>query len=198
MARKRRLPYECFTCGQRFKNAQAVRGHRRHCRYPRLKRQAEAQAADQPEPATRFGKRPGPLSQEGKLLALDAWEGLEQLQRVAQRIGTVANIMADMNVGGQYERAMEWAKIYWVLDDCLRDFDPMLPSFRLDRGVLFGTYTGMRHLKERWIKERVSSFFRPDLEPDGLDEATRSMLLDEEAKFVRLIDQLKRLVVAAP
>lgn len=198
MARKRLLPYECYSCGKCFKSAQAVRGHRRHCRYPRLRRQAEAQAAAQPVPATRFEKRPGPLSQEGKLLALDAWEGLEQLQRAAQRFGTVANIMAEMNIEGHYEQAKEWAKIYWIMDDCLRDLDPMLPVFRLDRGVLFGMYTIIRTLKERWIEERVSSFFRPALEPDGLDEATRTMLFEEEAKFVRLIDQLKRLVVAAP
>jgi hypothetical protein len=45
MARKRRLPYDCFACGKRFRNAQGVRAHRRTCRYPRLKRQGEAQAA---------------------------------------------------------------------------------------------------------------------------------------------------------
>ena len=198
MARKSRLPYDCFACGKRFKNAQAVRGHRRHCRYPRLKRQAEAQAAAQPGTATRIGKRPGPLSQEAKLLSLDAWEGLEQLHRTARHFRTVASSMAAMNVEREFERAKEWAEIYRVLDDCLRDFDPMLPSFRLDRGVLFGIYTSMRHLKERWIEQRVSSFFRPALEPDGLDEATRTMLREEEAEFTRLIDQLKRLVVAAP
>jgi hypothetical protein len=106
--------------------------------------------------------------------------------------------MAAMNDEREFERAKEWADIYRVLDDALRDFDPMLPSFRLDRGVLFGIYTSMRHLKERWIEERVSSFFRPALEPDGLDEATRTMLREEEAEFTPLIDQLKRLVVAAP
>jgi hypothetical protein len=106
--------------------------------------------------------------------------------------------MAAMNVAGEFERAKEWADICRILDDVLRDFDPMLPSFRLDRGVLFGIYASMRHLKERWIKERISSFFRPALEPDGLDEATRTMLRDEEAQFIRLIDQFKRLVVAAP
>jgi hypothetical protein len=103
-----------------------------------------------------------------------------------------------MNVEHEFERAKEWAEIYQVLDDCRRDFDPMLPSFRLDRGVLFGMYTSMRHLKERWIDQRVSSFFRPALEPDGLVEETRTMLREEEAEFTHLIDQLKRLTVAAP
>lgn len=103
-----------------------------------------------------------------------------------------------MNDAREFERAQEWADIERVLDTCLRDLDPMLPVFRLDRGVLFGMYTIIRHLKERWLKERVSSFFRPALEPDGLDEATRTMLREEEVEFTRLIDQLKRLVVAAP
>jgi len=198
MARTSRLPFDCFTCGKRFKNAQAVRGHRRHCRYPRLKREAEAQAATQPETATRIGKRPGPLSQEAKLLALDVWEGLEQLHRTARHFRTVASSMAAMNVAGEFERAQEWADIDRVLDACLRDLDPMLPVFRLDRGVLFGIYTTIRSLNQRWMVQRVSSFFRPALEPDGLDEATRTMLREEEAEFTRLIDQLKRLVVAAP
>ena len=198
MARKRRLPYECYSCGKCFKSAQAVRGHRRHCRYPRLKRQAEAQAADQPVQVTRFGKRPGPLGQEGRLLALDVWEGLEQLQRTARHFRTVASCMAAMNFADEFERAKEWADIYRVFDDALRNFDPMLPSFCLDRGVLFGIYARIRHIKERWIKERVSSFFNPALEPDGLDEATRTMLCEEEAEFTRLIDLLKRLVAAAP
>jgi hypothetical protein len=106
--------------------------------------------------------------------------------------------MAAMNDEREFERAKEWAKIYQILDDCLRDFDPMLPSFRLDRGVLFGMYTIIRSLKQRWMVQRVSSFFRPALEPDGLDEATRTMLREEEAEFTRIIDQLKRLVAAAP
>ena len=198
MARKRRLPFDCFTCGKCFKNAQAVRGHRRHCRYPRLKREAEAQAAAQPGTATRVGKRPGPLSQEAKLLTLDTWEGLEELQRTARHFRTVASSMAAMNVEREFERAKEWAEIYQVLDDCRRDFDPMLPSFRLDRGVLFGIYDIICHLNARWIQQRVCSFFRPAQEPDGLDEETRTMLREEEAEFSRLIDQLKRLIVAAP
>lgn len=190
--------YDCFACGKRFKNPQAVRGHRRHCRYPRLKREAEAQAASQPVPDTRVGKRPGPLSQEAKLLSLDAWEGLEQLQRTARHFRMVASSMAAMNVAGECERAKEWADIDRVLDDCLRDLDPMLPVFRLDRGVLFGMYNIIRTLKERWRAQRIGERRFVETEPDGLDPEFRLALREEEAEFTRLIDQLKRLVVAAP
>lgn len=198
MARKPRLPYECFSCGKRFQGAQAVRGHRRHCRYPRLKRQAEAQVARQPATTPRVETRPGPLSHEAKLLLLDVQVELEQLQRVTLHFATVANIMAGMNVAGQYARAKDWAEMYWVLDNCLRDLDPMLPVFRLNRGVLFRTYNIIRNLKDRWIEQRVSSFYRADLEPDGLDESARTVLRAEEAQLTRLIEHLKRLVVAAP
>jgi hypothetical protein len=152
MARKRRLPFDCFTCGKRFENAQAVRGHRRHCRYPRLSGSLCLSLPLQPGTATRVGKRPGPLSQEAKLLTFDTWEGLEELQRTARHFRTVASSMAAINVEREFERAKEWAEIYRVLDDCRRDFDPMLPSFRLDRGVLFGIYVIIRHLNERWIQ----------------------------------------------
>ena len=198
MARKPRLAYECFSCGKRFKSAQAVRGHRRHCRYPRLKRQAEAQAEHQPVPTTPEGKRPGPLSQEAKLLLLNVQVEIEQLQRATRHFATVANIMAGMNVAGQYAKAKDWAEMYWVLDNCLRDLDPMLPLFRLDRGVLFRTYDIIRNLRERWIEQRMCGFYRAELEPDGLDESARTVLRAEEAQLTRLVEHLKRLVVAAP
>jgi hypothetical protein len=149
-------------------------------------------------PGTRFGKRPGPLSQEGKLLTLDAWEALEELQQTARQFHTVASFMAAGNVPRGCEQAKEWAAIYRALDNILRDFTPLLPLFRLDRGVLFSMYAGLRHLKARWIKERMRSFFNPAVEPDGFDATTRAALLEEEAVFTRLIDQFKRLVVAAP
>jgi hypothetical protein len=106
MARKSRLPYECYSCGKRFKNAQGVRGHRRHCRYPRLRREAEAQAAAQPgaapaqrnrgsttrerlqsspgEDADRMRRRPGPLGQETRLRLLEVQAAIEELHQNAK------------------------------------------------------------------------------------------------------------------
>ena len=68
--------------------------------------------------------------------------------------------MAAMNDEREFERAQEWADIDRVLDDCLRDLDPMVPSFRLDRGVLFGIYKIIRHIEERWLEERFADYGR--------------------------------------
>jgi hypothetical protein len=53
-----------------------------------------------------------------------------------------------MNVGRRYEHAQAWARMYQVIDDCVRELDPMLPVFQVDRRVLYGIYTTMRKLKE--------------------------------------------------
>jgi len=194
--KRRRRRYECFACGKLFNGPQALFGHRRHC--PRLKRQAEVQPTSQPQLTIRAGKRPGPLSQEAKLVSLDALEGLEQLVEVAKHFATVSNMLVRMNANEDDERAKTWTEIYQVLNNCHRDLESMLPAFHLDRGVLFGIYQALRRLKECWIKQRVCGADDPTLEPDGLSEEMRTALREEQAQFTRLIDQFKRLVAAAP
>lgn len=200
MARKSRLPYECYSCGTRFKSAQAVRGHRRHCRYPRLKRQAEAEAEAEPQPVTnaRLGKRPGPLGLEAKLLLLEVQDEIERLQQTAGRFAGMAYELARMNVAGLEEKAQFWAQVYQEIDDCLRDLDPMLPIFQLNRGVMFRIYNTMRKLKERWLVQRIGACRFAETEPDGLDPETRKTLSEEEAHLIRIVDHLRRLVAAAP
>lgn len=118
-----RLPFECYACGKRFRNAQAVRGHRRHCRYPRLRRQAEAEAGSEPRPITApssseerpqsahngdagsIRHRGGPLSHEGRLLLLDVQEAIEQRCDVAGQFAFMANELARMNVAGEHAHA---------------------------------------------------------------------------------------------
>lgn len=222
MARKRRLPYDCFACGMRFKNAQAVRGHRRHCRYPRLQRQAEAQAGSEPGASTaqhrsgsgsttterphsfhagdaaRVRRRPGPLSHEARLLLLEVQEAIEQLQQDAREFAGMAHEFARMNVAGQYEQAQDWARMSLALDDCLRELDPMLPAFQVNRVTMYQIYKSMRRLKEPWLTQRIRGCRLIESEPDGVDPESRQMLRDDEARFTRIIDQLKRLVAAAP
>lgn len=91
-----------------------------------------------------------------------------------------------------------WSSMYQTLDDCLQELAPMIPLFRLDRISLLTLYTRLRHLKELWMQQRVCGFQFASLEPDGLDEEARTALGAEAAQFARLIDQVKRLVAAAP
>ena len=220
MPRQSRLPYECYSCGRRFRNAQAVRGHRRHCQYPRLRREAEARAGAQPElptaqhssgsttrgrpqsaqggDADRVRRRPGPLSYETKLLLLEVQAAIEQLHQDAGHFAFWAHELTRMNVQGHDKHAQAWAQLYQEIDDCLRELDPMLPSFQVNRGTIHLIYTTMRRLKARWLAQRVSERRFVETEPDGLDPEFRLVLREEEAEFTRISDQLKRLVAAAP
>ena len=102
-----------------------------------------------------------------------------------------------MSVRGEHENEMAWRKMYETLDDSLRDLDQMLPWFRLERVLLFSIYNNIRGLKKRWVELRLCDFYRVGMEPDGLDEKTRTMLQAEEARVTSLVNQLKELVAAA-
>ena len=220
MARKRRLPFDCFACGKCFKSAQAVRGHCRHCRDARLTRQAQAEAAALPgTPATQRSndtiarerlrssqsgeadcsrRRPGPLSYDFKIVLLDAEDAIHQLHGTAEHFAYCAEVLARMNAAGMDARAQAWEEIRQVLDNYLRDLEPMLALFRLDRGALARIYNSMRRLKERWLIQRMAGYRFVETEPDGLDLETRKMLHEDEARLTRIIELLKRLVAAAP
>ena len=220
MARKRRLPFDCFACGKCFQSAQAVRGHRRHCRDARLTRQAQAEAVAQPgtpatqptgEPTSRerlrisqsgeadcSRRRPGPLSYEFRILLLDVEDAIHQLHGTAEHFAYCAEVLARMNVAGLDARAQAWEEVRQVLDNYLRDLEPMLAVFRLDRGALARIYHSMRRLTERWRIQRMAGYRFVETEPDGLDPETRKMLHEDEVRLSRIVEYLKRLVAAAP
>lgn len=218
MAQKHRLPFGCFACGKRFKNAQAVRGHCRHCRDARLNRQAEAggepgaavaqyrsglplsdaRRSAQGGNADPMRRRPGPLSHESKLLLLDAQDAIEQLQEDAGQFAVMTHEFARMSVPGYHEHAQAWAQIYQQIDDALRELDQMVPLFQLNQGAMFQIYNTMRRVKTRWRAQRIGERRIVETEPDGLDPAFRLALRDDDAQITRIIEHLKRLVAAAP
>jgi hypothetical protein len=85
-----------------------------------------------------------------------------------------------------------------VLDDYLRDLEPMLALFRLDRGAMFRIYNSMRRLKKHWRAQRIGERRFVETEPDGLAPEFRLELREEEAELTRIVEYLKRLVAAAP
>jgi len=84
---------------------------------------------------------------ETRLLLLEVQDALEGLQQAAGQFAVMANGLERMNVAGQKEKARFWIQAYQEIDDCLRDLDPMLPLFQLDRGAMFRIYHAMRKLK---------------------------------------------------
>ena len=143
-------------------------------------------------------RRPGPLSYETKLLLLEVQAAIEQLYQDAGHFAFWAHELTRMNVQGHDKHAQAWAQISQEIDDCLRELDPRLPSFQVDRGTIHLIDTAMRRLKARWLAQRISERRFVETEPDGLDPESRLVLREEEAEFTRIIDQLKRLVAAAP
>ncbi len=220
MARKPRLPFECYRCGKRWKTSQALFWHLRHHTYPRQPAQAEAEPGTVPlgtpvknhrgstlrkwlrpsQGAETDGmrRRPGPLSNDSRLLLLHTEAALDQLKQIARHYADWAQELTRMNVTGGYAHAQVWELIYQTLDDYLRDLDPMLALFRLDRGAMFRIYNSMRRLKEHWLAQRVAERRFVETEPDGLDPEFRQALREEEAELTRIVEHLIRLVAAAP
>jgi hypothetical protein len=123
---------------------------------------------------------------------------IEQLHQDAGHFAFWAFELTRMNVRGHDKHAQAWLQIYQEFDDCLRELDPMLPSFQVDRGAIHLSYRTMRRLKARWLAQRIGERRIVETEPDGLDPKFRLALREEEAEFTRLIDQFQQLVAAAP
>jgi len=134
---------------------------------------------------------------EAKLLLLEVQDALEGLQHTAGQFAFMANELVRMNVVGEEKKANFWAGVYQDIDDCLRDLDPMLPLFQLDRMALFQIYNRMRTLRYRWLAQRACAGPLVETE-DGLDPETRRILRDGETHFVYILDHLRRLVAVAP
>ena len=143
-------------------------------------------------------RRPGPLSYEFRTLLLDVEAALDQLKQTAWHFADWARELTRMNVAGQNAHAQAWEQMHQTLDEYLRDLEPMLALFRLDRGPMFRIYNSMRRLKEHWLAQRIGERRVVETEPDGLDPAFRLALREEEAQLTRTVEDLKRLVAAAP
>lgn len=198
MAKKRRLKYSCEFCQKRFATSQAKWGHYPHC----AARKLSLQPASQPEaeaPSSTFvdreSRRPGPDSQDMKLLLLDTHEGITQLHSDAedhtfwaQWLARTAPIHAEGHATPE-----EWVRLYQDLGDVERDLDQMKGRLRLDRSLLFNIYHRMLAVQGAWLEYRARDFScRGEVTPQG-----EEVLREEQALFADLILKIKRMLVAA-
>lgn len=198
MARKRRLKYACEFCRKPFNTSEEKWGHYAHCVKRNLSLKPATQAGAEAPPSIfveRASRRPGPDSQDMKLLLLDTHEAITQLQRDADGHTFWAEFLArtaSAQVQG-HATPEEWGRLAQDLGEVERDFFLMKGNLRLDRSLLFNIYHRMLAVQEAWLEYQVRDFSRNgELTPKGED-----VLREERALFADLIVKIKRMLVAA-
>ena len=195
MATKRRLKHTCESCPKRFPTPQAKWGHYPSCPGRKLSLQPATQAKAQPPSPLLSDRRPGPDSQEMKLLLLDVNEDATQLERDAGDHAFWAQWIArtDPNHAEGKTTPEEWVMIHHDLGDVTRDLDLMVGRLRLDRSLLFNIYHRMLAVQDAWLVYQARDFTRNgELTPQGED-----VLREERVFFADLILKIKRMLVAA-
>lgn len=209
----RRKLFECTACHRRFETAQSLFGHLRHCRYHRLKTEAKAEAGNQPpghhqsephalqpdlEGNTResASRRGGRDSQEHLLLLLDVYEVLPELKRKCLDYAAICRLLG--SVRPEMTSVEEWIALYWILDECERDYEQMVLRLRLDRMILFQIYRQLSVVKQRWLNYLSTDF---DYQIGSLAEEIHerhASTWDEEAHmWTMIMTNIKKMVVAA-
>jgi hypothetical protein len=198
MASKRRLKYTCESCPKRFATPQAKWGHHPSCPGRKLSLQPATQAKAE-APSSTFehseSRRPGPDSQDMKLLLLDVNEDATQLERDAGDHAFWAQWLArtDPNHAEGHANPEEWVMIYHDLGNVTRDLDLMVGPLRLDRSLLFNIYHRMQAIQGAWLECQRRDFSRGgEVTPEG-----EEVLREEQARFADLILKIKRMLVAA-
>jgi len=198
MATKLRLKYACELCRKRFATPQGKFGHYPHCAKRKLSLQQASKAGPEAPPSAVAGheaRRPGPDSQDMKLLLLDVNECAIQLERDAGDHAFWAQWIAhtDPNHAEGHTTPEEWVMIHQDLGDVTRDLDQMVGRLRLDRSLLFNIYHRMLAIQDAWLECQRRDFSRGgELTPVGED-----VLREERALFADLLLKIKRLLVAA-
>jgi hypothetical protein len=202
----------CPACERPFRNEQAVRAHLRFCRAYRLKHPHAAQVPGAPEAPTSANqtektdvpvivetepikvlkRRNGRQPQESLLLLLDIDEVYPQLKFECLDHAALARLMSSVrsNIVG----VDEWVKLYWLLDDCHRDYQQMVIGMRLDPTLLFSIYQRMLGIKEQWLSFRTRELAPEDGE---MSQDSCEALRAEDEYWTTIIYKIKRMLVTS-
>ncbi|MDK2744425.1 MAG: hypothetical protein NDI90_16105 [Nitrospira sp. BO4] len=207
-----RKPFECASCYRRYKSWQELFGHLRQCWWHRLKREAKAEAQNKPpeqrpkqnaskpthEHTSTAGGRQGHGrdSQEHLLLLLDVSEVLPELKRKSLDYAAIARMLA--NVRPWMTTAEQWVALYWIIDECERDFEQMVLRLRLDRTILFRIYQKMLSAKYDWLNYLATDFNQNTVSLCNEMNTNETSAWDvEEHMWNGLMTSLKKMLVAA-
>jgi hypothetical protein len=146
-------------------------------------------------------RRPGPDSQENKLLLLDTHEDIKQLFQVLELILVSVQFLfqaAFAKVSGNIT-PQEWGRLFAGLDSVERDFELMIGPLRLDRTLLFGIYHRLSAIRDAWLQYREHDLIQ-DAQRTLACEGTsnpESMIEEDRARLDDVMAKVKRLLVAA-
>ena len=204
---------ECSACHRRFKVHQALFGHLRHCLWHRLRLEAKAEAGHQPPAqrhtqrnATKSGaegtdaaanhQRRGRDSQESLLLLLDGWEMFSKMKSKCVDCAAIARMLGSVRPG--MTTAEKWVALYWILDECERDYEQMVMRLRLDRTILFRTYQQMLAVKCNWLNYLYNDFAQTTETVSDEVNTTEPSAWDEEARmWDTFMTHIKKMLVAS-
>ena len=166
------------------------------------KAQAEPEPATKAEPeappstfSDQESRRPGPDSQDMKLVLLETQETITRLYCDAEDHTFWAEFLsrtARTHVEG-HATPEEWVMIYHDLGEILREFDQMIGRLRLDRSLLFTIYHRILAIQNAWLEYRTRDFSRGgEVTPQGVE-----VLREERVCFADLMMKIKRMLVAA-
>ena len=156
--------------------------------------------------------RPGPDSQENKLLLLDTYESIKELIKMLHLIAFSAHFYfktAFSQVQGNIPPE-EWAKLYDDLCNVEREFEQMVGLLRLNQSLLFEIYHRLTAIREAWLAYRDHDEMQSEIrrEPSAVtlqsSAENATSMTDSENLMERdkvLLDEVsnrvKRLLVAA-
>lgn len=94
--------------------------------------------------------------------------------------------------------AQQWVALYWIIDECERDYEQMVLRLRLDRTVLFRIYQQMLVVKQNWLNY-LRTDFNQNTESvcNELNVHESSAWELEEQMWNALMTSIKKMLVAA-
>jgi hypothetical protein len=135
-------------------------------------------------------------SQENLLLLLDGSEMFPRMKRKCRDYTAIARMLVNVRPG--MTATEKWVALYWILDECERDYEQMVMRFRLDRTILFRTYRQMLAVKRSWLNYLWNDFAQTDETIcDEVNTTEPSAWDEEEQLWDTLMTNIKKMLVSS-
>jgi len=130
------------------------------------------------------------------LLLLDVYEMLPELKQKCLDYAAIARLLASVRT--EMTPVEEWARLYWIIDECERDYEQMVMQFRLERKILFLIYHKMLAVKTTWLDYLANDFSKhAGSVCEETNEKETSALEEETNLWNTIMTNIKKMLVAS-